>query len=245
MAAGAAVDQLASDYATQPVVFLEQNVDAPLGGRTSLWWAANTNTGTIYLPLVMADSGHYWGNGYVSFYSVYQAAVDAEIARPAGADLSAGARRIGNHFRVSVQVTNRSGSTLSSSNQARIQAFVYEDIKIGVTSRTTRSVASVSIGAALEDNASRSLVLDMDDISPADWSKVHVVVAVDYRQGGTTGAYDMLQAGSPTSRQPAAGDFGADQKSDILWRHATLGDVWPRPMNGAARTAESYVRTVG
>jgi hypothetical protein len=39
-------------------------------------------------------------------------------------------------------------------------------------------------------------------------------------------------------------DFGGDGKADILWRHATQGDAWLWPMNGAARTAESYVRTV-
>ena len=39
-------------------------------------------------------------------------------------------------------------------------------------------------------------------------------------------------------------DFTGDLKSDILWRHATLGDVWLWPMDGAARTAETFVRTV-
>ena len=40
-------------------------------------------------------------------------------------------------------------------------------------------------------------------------------------------------------------DFTADQKSDILWHHATRGEVWLWPMNGPAKTAESLVRTVG
>ena len=44
---------------------------------------------------------------------------------------------------------------------------------------------------------------------------------------------------------PPASDFTGDRKSDILWRHATGGDLWLWPMDGAARTAESYVRTVG
>jgi hypothetical protein len=238
------VDQLAADYAAQPVVFLEQNIDATIGGRYGLWWAAYGSGGTVYLPLVMADSGHDYSSGYVSFYSLYKAAVDAEIARPAGADLTASAWRVDDHFRVSAQVTNRSGTTLSSSNQARIWALVYEDIKVGVTSRTVRDVASISIGAPLADNASGSVTLDTNNISPADWSKVHVVVAVDYRPGGTTGAYDMLQAAFADAAAPAASDFGADHKSDVLWRHATQGDVWLWPMHGAARTAETYVRTV-
>ncbi len=40
-------------------------------------------------------------------------------------------------------------------------------------------------------------------------------------------------------------DFTGDLKSDVLWRHAIRGDVWLWPMNGGARTAESFVRTVG
>ena len=46
--------------------------------------------------------------------------------------------------------------------------------------------------------------------------------------------------------EPAAvrGDFTGDLKSDMLWRHATQGDVWVWPMNGPALTAETYVRTV-
>jgi M6 family metalloprotease-like protein len=39
-------------------------------------------------------------------------------------------------------------------------------------------------------------------------------------------------------------DFTGDVKADVLWRHATQGDVWLWPMDGAARTAEQYVRTV-
>ena len=43
---------------------------------------------------------------------------------------------------------------------------------------------------------------------------------------------------------PPPGDFTGDLKSDLLWRHATGGDVWLWPMDGAARIAESYMRTV-
>ena len=39
-------------------------------------------------------------------------------------------------------------------------------------------------------------------------------------------------------------DFTGDLKSDVLWRHATNGEVWVWPMNGVARTAETYVRSV-
>ena len=42
----------------------------------------------------------------------------------------------------------------------------------------------------------------------------------------------------------AASDFAPDLKSDILWRHATLGEVWMWPMDGASRTGETFVRRV-
>ena len=40
------------------------------------------------------------------------------------------------------------------------------------------------------------------------------------------------------------GDFTGDHKSDVLWRHATQGDIWLWAMDGDARTAETYVRTI-
>jgi alpha-tubulin suppressor-like RCC1 family protein len=42
----------------------------------------------------------------------------------------------------------------------------------------------------------------------------------------------------------ATGDMDGDGRADILWRHSALGEVWLWPMDGAARTAESYVRGV-
>ena len=42
-----------------------------------------------------------------------------------------------------------------------------------------------------------------------------------------------------------AQDYTGDLKSDILWRHATRGEVWLWPMDGTAATAQTYVRTVG
>jgi alpha-tubulin suppressor-like RCC1 family protein len=41
-----------------------------------------------------------------------------------------------------------------------------------------------------------------------------------------------------------APDFNGDWRSDILWRHATRGDVWVWPMDGASRLAEAFLRTV-
>ncbi len=40
------------------------------------------------------------------------------------------------------------------------------------------------------------------------------------------------------------GDFTGDLKADILWRHATQGDIWLWAMDGSAPQAETYVRTL-
>ena len=47
-----------------------------------------------------------------------------------------------------------------------------------------------------------------------------------------------------TGIAPTRADFTGDLKSDILWRHATQGDVWLWPMDGNARVSETFVRTV-
>ncbi len=224
---------------------LEQSVSSPVGQRYSRWWAAYTGTGTVYLPLVMADSGHQCGNGPVSYYSIYKGYLDAELARPAGAELAVHASRVGNHYSVSVELVNRSGVTLSTANGAAVHVIVYEDIKAGVTSRMVRDAVYTSISSPIADSGRASFVLDTNDLSPVDWAKVHVLALADYRPGGTTGAYDMLQAAFAGAARRSAGDFNGDSTSDILWRHATRGDVWLWPMDGATKTAESYVRTVG
>ena len=43
---------------------------------------------------------------------------------------------------------------------------------------------------------------------------------------------------------PVLSDFTGDRQSDVLWRHATLGEVWLWPMDGTQRVSETFVRTV-
>ena len=65
--------------------------------------------------------------------------------------------------------------------------------------------------------------------------------------GGTpqTFWYDVVVMDpSQATPKPAASDFTGDLKSDILWRHATRGEVWLWPMDGATRASELQVRTV-
>jgi hypothetical protein len=57
--------------------------------------------------------------------------------------------------------------------------------------------------------------------------------------------FEVIQLGwKPASRTANLSDFTSDLKSDVLWHHATQGDVWLWPMTGATRLSETYVRTV-
>jgi uncharacterized repeat protein (TIGR01451 family) len=200
------VDQLADEYAAagEPVLFLEQNVDSSLGSRENRWWVAYGGGGTVYLPLNMVDSGQYISSGYLgdSAHDTYKSMVDAELARPAQAEIVAQAERVGNSFHFEGQLTNLSGVTLSSGNSATLHAIVYEehtplDPDVDhITKRIVRAAVSSPI-SSLAHGATMSFVLDTAELSSVvDWDQVHTVVLADYRPGGSSGAYDMLQAAS-------------------------------------------------
>jgi len=202
---------LASDYATQPVVFLEQDVDNSLGNRRDRWWAAH-GPGSVSLPLVMVDSGHQIHNGYVDYatnYSTYKAMVDAALARPTQVEIEAQSQRIGNKLHFDIQLTNLSGVTLSSSNSATVHAIVYEehtpvDPNVDhITGCIVRAAVSTGISPALAHGATTTFTLETAELSNVvDWDKIHSIVLADYRPGGSSGAYDMLQAASVDS-EPA------------------------------------------
>jgi uncharacterized repeat protein (TIGR01451 family) len=235
------VDQLADEYtvAGEPVLFLEQNVDNPLGSRRDRWWAAHGG-GTVLLPLNMVDSGQYISNGYLgdSAHDTYKGMVDAELARPAQAEIVALAQRLGNSFHFEGQLTNLSGVTLSSGNSATVHAIVYEehtpvDPNVDhITGRIVRAAVSTSI-SSLADGATTSFVLDTAELSSVvDWDKVHTVVLADYRPGGSSGAYDMLQAtsadaeaGLQVSKQAEPATVAPGELLTYTVRIANTGDL--------------------
>ena len=218
-------------------------MDAPIGLRYSRWWTAYSGGGTVYLPLVMADSGHQHGYGPVSYYSTYKSYLDAELARPPGAELHARAVRAGSQYQVTVQLVNYSGVTLSTSNSASVQVLVYEDIKSGVTSRKVLDAVHRYVTSPIADGEGAAFTLDTNILAPSDWSKVHIVAFAEYRPGGTTGAYDMLQAAIAVTALPPPADFTGDLTSDLLWR-GPGGDLWLWGMENAAHATDAYVGIV-
>ena len=61
--------------------------------------------------------------------------------------------------------------------------------------------------------------------------------------GPNTGNGFWMKCPLPTVRN-ARLDYTGDGKADILWRHATLGEIWLWPMDGARLTAERRVGTI-
>jgi hypothetical protein len=154
--------------------------------------------GTIYFPPIIVDAGDQFTMGYHSnFAQVYGDMVDAALERPALASLSVVRQRVNDTFEFTVEVVNNAGVTLSSSNSARVHVLVFEDDPAGVsrvTSRYLRGDDSVSIGS-LADGASNSFNLTVDLTGVAvEWDQLHSVVLVDYRPGGASGPWDMVQA---------------------------------------------------
>jgi hypothetical protein len=187
------VDQLAGEYADDPVVFIEYDVDNPAGNRVSRWWAAWGSGGSVYLPLIMVDSGNQISNGSVAFAQRYRAMVDAALQRPAAARLEVDRERVGNSFRFDIALTNLSDVTLSSANSATLHVIVYEEAHVGDTDRWVRAATAQPI-STLAPGETGTFTAEVAPQGVVDWDKVHSVVIADYRPGGASGAYDTLQA---------------------------------------------------
>jgi len=173
------VEQLAQEYSDRPVVFLEQDVDSRVGDRYTRWWAAFTGDPySVYLPLVMADSGHRISNGSVPFAAVYRSMVDAELARPPEGRIEAWSRRVGDGLRIYARVTNLSDDTLSAAaNEAAVHALVWEDVRIILTNRTVRAAPHAAVGQPLPPGAAAGVTLDTGAMTVGDWDDgVHTVV---------------------------------------------------------------------
>lgn len=146
----------------------------------------------------MADSGHRISTGSVDFYNVYKGMVDGELTRAPGAEFEAVSTRVGERVRLTGWVTNRSDATLSSArNDATVHGIVYEEVSGGSTGRIVRAAVSFPIASDLPNGSSVEFTMETPDLTGVNWQNIHTVVMADYRPGGSSGAYDMLQAAVP------------------------------------------------
>jgi hypothetical protein len=186
------LQQLKSEYESENVIFIEQDVDEPIGNRLDRWFAGHGVPGTVYLPLVMVDSGDTVRSGSEDYHTAYSAMVDEAMDRPAAARMTVTATLSGSLMRFDVHLTNTSGTPLSAANGAALTALLWSEPVSSSAVPIVGAAGSIPI-STLEDGetGSYSLEVPIGEVSP---TRLRWVVLAEARPPGSTGAYDMLQA---------------------------------------------------
>lgn len=174
------------------MLFIDQDVDAPLGGRVDRWFQGYGLPGTVYLPLAMVDSGHDWSSGSIDYIDVYSEMVDISLEREPKAQMTVTSIRDGNLLRFSARITNTSGATLSAANNATLTALVYEDPTDPSSVPLVRAAGTAMI-TTLADGATGEYDFEVV-VRYLDPESTRWVVIADYRPDTSESAYDTLQA---------------------------------------------------
>lgn len=209
--AGTAVDQLATQYASQPVLFLEDDLTVAKGDRISRFYAARGYSYYDLNPYMMVNSGHggqRWTQGpETDFVAKYKSMVDAEMVRPALVEMYVYHRRVGDTVRIYAEVVNTTPVTLSpSAFPAWVHGIIWEDTKVLDTNRYVRYALATPV-PGLVPGARGGFTLDTGTLASVTWDKIHVLALTDYKPGGVTGTnYDMMQAAHalPAAFSPSA-----------------------------------------
>ncbi len=167
-------------------------MDAPLGGRLDRWLDADNTPGTIYLPLVMVDSGNQIDSGDTFFTQVYGSMIDLALERPSAARMTVQGQRSGDVVRFIVTLTNGSGETLSAANNATLTALLYEEPTIASTIPLVTAAGTTAVNT-LENDATATTTFEVA-AAGLDPARTRWVVIADYLPVGSEGAYDTLQA---------------------------------------------------
>jgi hypothetical protein len=173
------------------VLLLEHDVDNALGGRLDLWFDAYGQGGSVYLPLVMVDSGDEISNGEENFETVYGGMIDAALQRPAAAGMTVTSDRSDAVLRFDVRLTNLSGTTLSVRNGATLTALIWRE-PADPASLPFISVAATHPITSLDDGATADISFEVA-VGALDPNRTRWVVIAHYRPG-TGATHDTLQA---------------------------------------------------
>ncbi len=186
------LNQIKGEYSGENVVFIEQNVDQPIGNRRDRWFAGYGLPGDVFLPLVMVDSGNTVRSGVEDFHHFYTSMVDDAMDRAPSAQMTATATLSGSLMRFDVQLTNKSGTTLSASNGATLVALLWAEPTGSSFVPLVRAAGSAQI-STLADGQTGSYTFEVP-IGGINPNRLRWVVMAEARPPGSTGAYDMLQA---------------------------------------------------
>ncbi len=151
-----------------------------------------------YLPLVMVGSGFQTSSGWVTFDQVYRDMLDAELARPATAEIAAYQRRSGDGLRVYVQVEHLGPGSITRS--PTLWVIPWENAPIGVGPTWVHSATRRLLATPLEPGVPVQLVIDTLNMADVDWSRTDTLVLFEHYDAESR-RYDMQQA---VMAQPAA-----------------------------------------
>lgn len=180
------------EYRNESVLFIEQNVDAPVGRRLDRWFAGYGQSGDVELPLVMVDSGNEVSNGDEDFDTVYRSMVDDSQVRPTKAQMVASSEQEENLLIIDVRLTNTSGVSLSSANDATLTALVWESTANPATVPIVRRVRTAGLPTMHHgDTRNFTLEVPVTNLNP---NQIRWVVIADYQPDEDSDAYDTLQA---------------------------------------------------
>jgi hypothetical protein len=192
------VDQLANQYRNKNAVFVEYDVDDSANYRKNMFFAASS--GNI-LPLVVIDSGRETSYGSKNFQTEYKRLVDDALEIPPALAIYAYQEESGSkRLRVYGSITNTSEETYGYDNDASVHIIVYEDRKVIHTQRFVRVAKQYYIDQDLEPGGTVEFDEEIAVTGASNLDKVHAIVLVDYRPGGT-GPFLSLQA-QPASDEP-------------------------------------------
>jgi hypothetical protein len=187
------VKRLASEYAGRPVVFLEYYANASVGDRQSRFDAAWGPNGYA-VPMIMLSSGHSVTQGTQDFYTKYRAMIEAELPRPAVIELEAWQQQVGTMMRVWVSLRNTAAFQLDAANQATVWAILWDQGTTGVTGMYVRAAKKAAVSPGIPPGGQAGLTFDLAMPAGIDPSKLQTVVLAEFRPGGASGPFDMLQA---------------------------------------------------
>jgi len=187
------ITRLREDY-SGVALFLEQRPQSPLGERYSRFWAAYDGN-RAYYPLVCVDSGYRVGQGTTDdYYQTQKTMIDEALGRPPQADLHGVVDWQGDRILVHLTITNTSAITLSyAGNRAQAHLLLYEQ-DAGMTGNLVRAAQALPIEEPLAPGASAQVSFTTPAIECNHVQALRCGALIDYRPGGGSGPYDMLQA---------------------------------------------------